>query len=71
MSEMQACLDTLTGRERDVLIYAGKGLSVKEIGAAMKVSQFTISDHLKRIYLKLRVSTRVEAAVIAAKCGLL
>jgi DNA-binding CsgD family transcriptional regulator len=71
MNELQASIASLTDMERNVLIYAGKGLSNREIAATMGNSFHTISAHVQAILLKLRVSTRVEAAVIAAKCGLL
>lgn len=61
----------LSEREMEVLIFLGKGCTNKEIGALLKLSEHTISDHVKHIYIRLEVQSRVEAAVWAAKAGLL
>lgn len=63
-------LDALTMREHQVLLYVAKGFSDKEIGELLQVSRHTINSHLRCIFSALGASTRVEAAVIAAKAGL-
>lgn len=65
-----AALATLTPREREVLVLAAKGMRIREIAQLAGLSNWTANDHLKRVHKKLDVSTRVEAAVIAAKAGL-
>lgn len=60
----------LTARETEVLTLVAKGLRVKEIGASLGISPHTASDYLKSIYRKLNVSSRAEAAVEAARRGL-
>lgn len=62
--------DGLTKRETDVLIYLSKGMTMREMGYLMKVSIYTVNDHIKCIYKKLDVESRPEAAVIACKAGL-
>lgn len=64
-------LPQLSKRETDVLVFVGKGLSNKEVGALMGLSHCTVNDYLKSIFKKLDVNTRVEAAVLACKAGLL
>lgn len=61
----------LTGRERETLHMLGKGLTNKEIARLHNVTPATVQDHIKAIYAKLDVSNRVEAAVWAAKQGML
>lgn len=63
-------LDALTTRERDVLIFCSKGFTNEEVGALMDLSKFTVADYVRGIFAKLEVNTKVEAAVIAAKAGL-
>lgn len=63
-------LDGLSERQRDVLILVGKGLSNKEVGNLLCVSTYGVNDILREVFRKLEVNTRVEAAVIAAKAGL-
>ncbi len=62
--------DRLTPRETEVLTYLSKGFTIKEIASLMGIKWFTVNDHIKAIYKKLDVSSRAEAAVLAAKQGL-
>ncbi|MCX6048355.1 MAG: response regulator transcription factor [Chloroflexi bacterium] len=52
----------LTQREQDVLRLLALGLSNKAIARELCLTEGTIEQHLKRIYRKLNVNTRVEAA---------
>jgi two-component system NarL family response regulator len=63
--------DALTSREVGVLELVAKGLSNKEIGAALFVSEDTIKTHLKHIFVKLGVGDRTEAALLAIQKGVL
>ena len=60
----------LNDREREVVILAGKGLSNREIGEQIGLQACTVNDYMKRALRALDVGSRVEAAVIAAKAGL-
>jgi DNA-binding NarL/FixJ family response regulator len=53
----------LTLREREILNYLSKGLLDKEIADALKISPWTVHNHLKRIFQKMGVHTRTEAVV--------
>ncbi len=53
----------LSEREREVLERLARGLPDKEIAAELKISLPTVRYHLKHIYEKLHVRTRVEAAL--------
>jgi two-component system NarL family response regulator len=61
---------SLTPREIAVLELVAKGLSNREIGAALSTSMATIKTHLERIYVKLGVSDRTAAALTAIQRGL-
>jgi len=61
----------LSAREREVLVLLGKGCTNREIGRHLEISAFTVSEHVRKILRRLDVSGRVEAAVWAAKEGLL
>ena len=56
-----AAAEPLTPRERDVLDLASRGLSNREIGAALGISEHTVKFHLAGIFGKLGVSTRTAA----------
>jgi DNA-binding NarL/FixJ family response regulator len=51
----------LTTREQEVLERVAEGLSVKEIADRMQVSHSTVRTHIRHIYEKLQVHSRVEA----------
>ena len=63
--------DPLTARERDVLALISQGCSNKHIARALEISPETVKSHVKRIFFKLAVSTRAEAAFRSVSLGLL
>lgn len=62
---------TLSQRETSILSLAAEGLSRKEMAARMCISEETAKTHLKNIYQKLGVSSRVSAIKIAINRGYL
>jgi DNA-binding NarL/FixJ family response regulator len=61
----------LTDRELAVLRLLGDGKTNTEIGAALFISRKTASLHVTNILRKLNVATRVQAAAVAERAGLL
>ncbi|QYM78251.1 response regulator transcription factor [Horticoccus luteus] len=53
----------ITRREEEILDQLARGLAYKEIAAALGISPATVKNHLGRIYEKLAVRSRTEAAV--------
>ena len=62
---------SLTPRERSVVQWLARGKSNAEIATILGISSSTIDTHVRRIYAKLGVHDRVNAAVIASATGLL
>lgn len=60
----------LTARESDVLTLIALGSSTPEVAAHLKISKYTVEDHLKQVYRKLNISSRAEAALAARKLKL-
>lgn len=60
---------SLTEREVEVLRLAARGLSNKEIAAALDLSARTVQVHLGRIFRKLRVASRTEAVIHGLRNG--
>lgn len=61
----------LTGREREVLSLVAEGLTNREIGKRLFISEKTASVHLSNLMTKLNVSSRTEAVTVAHRRGLL
>lgn len=57
----KAKVHALTQREWDVLAALAEGRTTRDIAAALRVSPKTISAHLRHIFAKLGVHTRVAA----------
>lgn len=60
----------LTEREREVLTEIGKGRRNKEIADVLFISEKTVKNHISNIFAKLEVNSRAEAALLAARQGL-
>jgi NarL family two-component system response regulator LiaR len=62
--------EPLTDRERDVLQELARGLSNKEIGTELGISEKTVKVHVSHILGKLNVFDRTQAVLYAVKLGL-
>ncbi len=69
--EAPARVERLTGPEREVLVLLAEGLTNAEIGAETRVPAGTVADQVAALLAKLRVSSRVQAALLAERAGLL
>lgn len=62
-------LDELSERERQILELVATGLSNKEVGQKLELTEKTIKHYMSNILQKLQVRNRVEAALLAHKLG--
>jgi len=62
-------LSDLTTRETDILRLIAGGLSNKEISSKLRLSEKTVKNYISRIFSKLNVTARTQAAVYAIKAG--
>jgi DNA-binding NarL/FixJ family response regulator len=60
----------LSARETDVIRLIAEGLSNKEISARLNLSEKTVKNHISRIFSKLHIGARTQAAVHAIKSGI-
>ncbi|MFF8864752.1 response regulator [Streptomyces sp. NPDC015139] len=56
----------LSPREQDILALIGDGLTNREIGKKLYLSEKTVKNHISRLLAKLGVQRRVQAAVLAS-----
>ncbi|MDX1993836.1 MAG: response regulator transcription factor [bacterium] len=69
--EAPVMIEGLTDRELEVLTCAARGLTNKQIGQQLFISDRTVQGHLQNIYQKMNVTTRTEAVTLALKHGLI
>lgn len=69
LSNIQQDYGGLTEREMDILRLVGKGLTNKEIGRTLYISDRTVQAHLSNSFSKLDVNSRTEAVMHAVRQG--
>ncbi|MFE9369666.1 response regulator [Streptomyces sp. NPDC006711] len=60
-------LGALSAREREILDLIGEGLTNRQIGKRLYLSEKTVKNHISRLLAKLGVERRVQAAVLAVR----
>ena len=63
--------EALSPRELEILQAVARGLSNKDIGRQLYVSEATVKTHLLRIFSKLRVDDRTAAVTVALERGII
>lgn len=69
-TESQKPVEELTARETEVLRCIARGLSNREIGDKLFISQPTVRTHVSNILMKLELPNRTQAALFAVREGL-
>ena len=62
---------SLTPREFEVLRLVADGLTNKEIGARLRITEDTVKKHVQNLIWKLHAADRTQAAIIAYRRGML
>ena len=60
----------LTEREAEVLTHMAKGLSNKEIGVKLSITEGTVKNHVHNALEKLQLENRIQAAAYVVRHGL-
>lgn len=69
-SNTKSLLEPLSDREQQILVFLANGVSNREMATRLFVSENTVKFHLKNIYAKLAVSSRLQAIHTARQLGL-
>ena len=64
-------IDSLTPREKEILVLMSQGMSNAEIAERLIVSATTVKTHVGNVLAKLDVRDRVQAVVVAYETGLM
>ncbi|MFF4389892.1 response regulator [Streptomyces sp. NPDC001552] len=59
-------LPGFTDREKEILLMVSEGLTNREIGGRLYLAEKTVKNIISRLFIKLGVERRVQAAVIAS-----
>ena len=70
LSEIRACLATLTPREREVLEYVVAGKLNKEIAGEFGTVEQTVKAHRAQVMEKMRVRSVAELVRLTQRCGI-
>jgi two-component system, NarL family, response regulator LiaR len=63
--------ERLTSREQEVLALVARGHTNRQIADALQISEKTVSVHVSNLLSKLGMASRTQAALYAARIGLL
>ena len=63
-------VDTLTAREREVLVLVAQGLANRQIADALEISERTARSHVSSVLTKLGLASRTQAALLAIREGI-
>lgn len=69
-AEARERMESLTGREREILLLAAGGMSNKGVASSLGISHRTVEVHKARIMEKTRTQSAVEMAELVARCAL-
>ena len=58
-------MNSLTSREREIVLTLAEGLSNKDVGRRLNLSEGTVKVHLHNLYNKLGVKNRTALVVLA------
>ncbi|MGM5064317.1 response regulator [Rhodococcus qingshengii] len=67
VQQMQRPQETLTARESELLSLLAEGMTNRELGKALFISEATVKTHLGHIYAKLGVDNRSAAVSVALR----
>lgn len=61
----------LTGREREIVALVAAGYPNKTIATTLGISPWTVASYLRRVFVKLDVSSKAQLVAVAMQRGLL
>ena len=64
-SDSMAYIESLTEREREILTLVAKGISNRQIGELLFITEGTVKNHMSNILSKLGLRDRTQAALYA------
>ena len=69
-SQLQNRFESLSKRERQVMTLVVKGLTNKQVGSTLDISETTVKAHRGRVMQKMQAATLVDLVNMAAELGI-
>ncbi len=69
-SDPGAALETLSAREREVLLLVAHGHTNAQIAVELRIEEATVKSHVSRMLARLDLRSRVQAVILAYELGL-
>jgi DNA-binding CsgD family transcriptional regulator len=63
-TESPTAMDLLTRRELQIVLLVARGEGTKQIAHKLRISPYTVTSYMKRIFCKLNCRTRAEMAAL-------
>jgi FixJ family two-component response regulator len=70
MRALRNCYESLTPREREVMVLVASGLFNKQVGGELGISEITVKAHRGQVMRKMRAGSLPELVTMAARLGL-
>ena len=67
---LRTCYESLTPREREVMILVVSGLLNKQVGGELGISEITVKAHRGQVMRKMKADSLPELVTMAARLGL-
>jgi len=65
----RSAIALLSEREHEIAELVARGWSNKEIARHLAISHYTVSTHLRRVFVKLDINRRIELCLLLAARG--